>query len=474
MPHNNQVTAFSAPLDDALGPFVPFNTPSNRSQNELILGLKLFGDRGLFTFDPHRWKREGRIKATTGAVFGDIDAGKSALNKIISAEYGAVFNAKRKQRIYADDHRRLNGVSEYSRLAQYYDSRLVTLDEKINVFDKDLGLTMSDHLETTQAIFSSASDGQLPARYMTLAMQAALHLMYERDDAKNVPSAEYLVRILLEIKGSDVNEYLKSVTQQIAIDSIDPTPSTENALEAELVAEDGVDPLVKPVANPTNINWEEFQHDAGIVASHVIRFLTGDFGDTFGGTASIAKKFGSRFCGFDYSGKNDQTVAFLVGFIWRIKTSAQQRDDHRFMFDIENHDENVGLWNFSSYARPMAKALKQARGYQRLTLMTTHRPLDYETVGSAESQVRKLATNMLKDVGFYVIGKYENATDAYAARDYFGLTRYETEQIMRLRPGEYGIKFPGEPLHFFGVPLTPVRRWLIETNAANFEALVRR
>lgn len=468
MSHNQQVTAFSAPLDDAVGPFVPFNSVSNRSRDELILGLRLLNDSSPFTWDPPGWMLSGRTPAMSCCVLGDINGGKSGFNKIIASEYGAVFNGRRKQRVYADDHRRLFGEPEYSRLAKFYGSTLITLDEKINVFDAKLGMTQSEHLETAIAIYESASGGESPRRHMILTMMVALTVMFESQIEARTPSAEYLVEILLRLQSMQGNDYLKSITQRKAIEAF-----------AEADSETAEHPKVSPVQTISsdaafNINWEEFQDDAGIVAEHVIRFLKGDYGDTFGGDKSFADLLSQRFCGFDYSGKNEQTVAFLVGLIWRIKTSALLRGDLRFMFDIELHDENVNLWKYPQYARPMAKALKQTRGTGKLTMLTTHRLQDYSTVGEAGSQVRMLAENMASDIGFFVFTKHSDKDDIDYIRDRFRLSEFEANQIQFLEKGQYGIKFNDEPVHFLEVPLTPIRGWLVETNAALADSATRR
>ena len=474
MPHNSQVTSFNAPLNDAVGPFVPFNVTPPLHNGGIDIGPRLFGPAEHFFMDTMEMMRLKYILKPTFQIYGDIGGGKTSLAKIYGWEGGAIFNGKRKSRVYADNHRNLSGVGEYDRLARLYDSTLINLDEKINPFDSSLGLSISDHLETAVAIYESYNDGASPSRHMKLAMRVALHEMFS-DTQKETPSGELFAKILLNIRKQHGLDYTKSVIEIVRKQDMPKAAETPlSEVRGDEYVERIMDvSLTKDELDSGNINWPEFEIDAGLIAEAVLGFLDGEYGETFGGTASFGDKFGQRFVGIDFSHKNEQTVAFLIAMVLKVKDSATLRRDRRFMFDIEIMDENSALWEIPTFARAMAKRLKHARSEDTTIIQISHRPQDYATVGEAGSQVRALAVNSRKDIGATFFAKFEDRENVDYITEAFGFSRVERSHLMNLDAGQYGLFMPGRPLYFFQADLSPVRKWLVESNAAMLNALER-
>ena len=479
MPHNSQITSFNAPLNDAVGPFIPFNVTPPLHNRGVDIGPRLFGPAERFFMDSMGMMRLRYILKPTFQVYGDIGGGKTAIAKIYAWEGGAIYNGRRKSRVYADNHRNLSGIGEYDRLARLYDSTMIDLDEKINPFDSSLGLSISDHLETAVAIYESYNEGAAPKRHMKLAMRVALHEMLKQEQ-KETPSAELFAKILLNIRKEQGLDYTKSVIEIVSASDAPSAPETplEDLRGNEMLDEKNAErimevSLTKQELESGNINWQEFMVDAGLVAEAVLGFLDGEYGKTFGGTASFGEKFGQRFVGIDFSHKNDQTVAFLIAMVLKVKDSATLRRDRRFMFDIEIMDENSALWEIPTFARAMAKRLKHARSEDTTIIQISHRPQDYATVGEAGSQVRALAVNSRKDIGATFFAKFEDRENVDYISQTFGFSNVERTHLMNLNPGQYGLFLPGRPLYFFQADLTPVRKWLIESNAAMNNALKR-
>lgn len=491
--YNDQVTSFNLPLDDALGPMLPFTMPSNRSDDmAYTLGENYMGPRVSFEFDPVNAKRKRDAFSSTIVFWGDVDSGKSAFGKIFAAEYSAVYNHRRKLRIYADDHRQLHGKNEFQRLAECMNSQLVTIKRRINVFDPDLPLTTADHMETSVAIYEDSNDGRAPVRYQKLCMRVALHKMLvtdtrTSDDDGNPlkpvkPSAERYAAVLLEIGQEETTEFIKGVVQSAkeadeADDAILMNTEERNELtdadakaEAEELAANSSN-LEEKEYNVENIDWAAFREDAGLVATAVLNFLEGEFGNTFGGEGSFADLFSQRFVGIDYSTRGDIVKAFLIAFVMRIKMTAVRRVDMRFWFDIELIDESNKLMAISpTFLRTFARDLKEARNTSRIKFVMLHRPQDLDTLG----EYSELARNAIRDVGIACIGRVsdEDALDALARMYGFGDT--EKAIIRELPVGCYAICYGRGPVVFMRIPLNSFRAYLIETNEANYDALVRR
>jgi len=474
MPHNSQITSFNAPLNDAVGPFVPFYATPPLHNCGVDIGPRMFGAAERFYMDTMSMMRLRYILKPTFQIYGDLGSGKSSIAKIYAWEGGAIYNGQRKSRVYADNHRNLNGIGEYDRLARLYDSTLINLEERINPFDSSLGLGMSDHLETAVAIYESYNEGASPNRHMKLAMRVALYEML-KDEQQETPSAELFAKILLNIRKEHGLDYTKGVIETVRKTDLPSAPVEPlSELKDDEYVERIMDvSLTKEELDSGNINWEEFTVDAGLVAEAVLGFLDGEYGETFGGTASFGDKFGQRFVGIDFSHKNDQTIAFLIAMVLKVKESATLRRDRRFMFDIEIMDENSALWAIPTFARAMAKRLKHARSESTTIIQISHRPQDYATVGEAGSQVRSLAVNSRKDIGATFFARFEDKENVDYITEAFGFSAVERSHLMNLEPGQYGLFLPGRGLHFFKADLTPVRQWLIESNAAMHNALER-
>lgn len=474
MPHNSQITSFNAPLNDAVGPFIPFTATPPLHNGGVDIGPRMFGAAERFFMDTMSMMRLKYIRKPTFQFYGDIGWGKTALAKIYAWEGGAIYNGQRKSRIYADNHRNLDGVGEYDRLARLYDSTMIDLDEKINPFDSSLGLNISDHLETAVAIYESYNEGASPTRHMKLAMRVALHEMF-KEGQRETPSAELFAKILLSIRKEHGLDYTRGVIEIVIKQDLPlaPTAPLYEVSGDEYVERIMEVSLSKEELDSGNINWEEFTVDAGLVAEAALGFLDGEYGETFGGTASFGDKFGQRFVGIDFSHKNDQTVAFLIAMVLKVKESATLRRDRRFMFDIEIMDENPPLWEIPTFARAMAKRLKHARSEDTTIIQISHRPQDYTTVGEAGSQVRSLAVNSRKDIGATFFARFEDRENVDYVTEAFGFSSVERSSLMKLSAGQYGLYLPGHPLYFFQADLTPVRQWLIESNAAMNNALDR-
>ncbi|MDB5159970.1 MAG: hypothetical protein JWO99_233 [Candidatus Saccharibacteria bacterium] len=444
--YNDQTTSFTAPIRDAIGPFSGFSRNYPKDRSGIRLGPMLDVREGLY-FDMPRMRSEGRCGGPLVGILGDKDKGKSTVGKILATEDGAVYNGMKQKRIYADNHRH----TEYAELARYYNNKMIGLDEKINVFDLEVGFTIADHQITGETLFVIANDGTRPVNHQQFVIETAVFKMFA--DTEREKSAESFARILLGLTEQDGYNYLLA--------SVDFKDKTQN------------------------IDWEQFKQDAGYVAQRVVRFLNGSFGKTIGGTGSIAKHLTgenlqgaslgqdklSRATVINFYRKDEATTAFLINYLNRIRTSAEERGDRRFMYDTELHDENYGMWDYFEYSDDTVKRNKRSRTLENapLFVFTTHSLLDY---GSAKYS--ELAFTNARGIDVWFFFGMEKSADREATRDFFKLSPMETERLANLQVGQFGFKVGNEDVRFAEIVLTPMRRRLSYTNKANDDALVRR
>jgi len=383
-------------------------------------------------------------------VLGDKDKGKSTIGKIIATEDAAVFNGKKKKRVYVDNHRH----GEYAELAHFYDTEMTAFDEKINVFDQGVGFTIADHQITAEFLFIKANDGVLPVEHQPFVIETAVFKMFSNPEREK--SAEEFGRILLGLTKEDGYNYLAASINQ--------------------------------VGETSNIDWEHFKRDAGYVAQRVVRFLGGEIGKTFGGTGSIANRLTghetsqgvvrslkegqtSRATVINFYGKNPTTTAFLINFLGRIRLAAELRGDTRFMFDTDLQDENYVMWDYFEYADGKVKSNKQSRTIPNAptTVFTTHSLLDLESV-----KFSKQAFTNVRGIDVWFFFGMEHKVDRDATADFFRLSKTETERLGNLQVGQYGFKVGTEDVVFAEIYLSPMRKKISYTNKANDEALTRR
>ena len=466
MVYNNQITGFTAPIADAVGPFMPYISTKRLCTTGNPRGYYMSSPREVFCWNPNEQKEAHLVERTSYLIVGDIGSGKSAFSKIAMFEDSAIAEDGHPGRGYADNLREIAGKDEYGMLASFMGSEMNAVKRQINPFSADLGFTASDHLATAVSMYESANNGAPPVRNMKLAMRVALAVMLEFDRmGRRHASIEGFADILLNLHQFDAIKHISGVIQAQHRE-LAQLPDQGDTVEFSRVNQ-------AEFTSP-NINWQEFADDAGKVAVAFLNFLDGEYGDTFGGSAPFGVGFGQRFVGLDLAHKPDQVQAFLIEYILRLKDVAARNHDERFKFDIEISDENASLWNYPGFARTMSKRLKYKRGDSTVMYQLTQNLEDYEAVGNTGSTERKLAMNAIRDFGAIVYGRLESPSSLAYAAQVSNLTPLEQSIIKRLNPGQYGIKFPGEPVQFVQVSMNPVRRHLIETNAAVIEAIRRR
>lgn len=464
MVYNNQITGFTAPIADAVGPLLPYISTKRLCTTGNPRGFYMTPPRETFCWNPNEQKETQLTERASYLIVGDVGASKSSFEKIAAFEDSAVVEDGHPGNVFALNTREIAGKDEYGMLAQYLGTEMTDLNKRINPFSTDLGFTASDHLDTVVSMHESSNNGTAPVRNMKLAARVALAEMLKLDQSrKKKAGIETLADLLLNVRSTEAVKHISSIIRD--------QKQEENKIQNE-EGENALDQSNEEEYMPANINWTEFADDAGALGISLLNFLGGEYGDAFGGSESFGVEYGKRFFGLNLAHRSEQVQAFTIEYILRLQGVTERNHDPRFKFDIETWDEIAPFWNYPGFARTMSKRLKFKRGDSTVVYHLTQNLEDFEAI--ANPAERKLAMNAVRDFGAIIYCGLESPSSiAYAAK-ISDLTPLEQKIIQKLRPGQYGIKFPGEPVQFVYIDLNPVRRHLIETNTAVIEAIKRR
>lgn len=460
MVYNNQIMGFTAPVTDAVVPWMPYISTPRLLTRGNPRGHYMTSPRETFYWGPLEQKEEHLTERPSYLLVGDVGASKSAFPKIAIFEDCAVANDGHPGRAFGINMREIAGKDEYGMLALYMGADVSNLTRRFNIFSDNMGFSLSDHLVTAVRVYEASNDDKSPERHMKLAMRVALAEMFAKGGWRGKrPGIGTYISILLSISKSEALEHIKRMLEDRLDDDFDlETEAEVGVTTPEEVQEDTFD--------ITNIDWDEFIQDAGAVATSALNFKTGEFGDIVGGDEPLDMDTAKRFFGLNIAHLTEEKVkAFAVEFIMRLMSSG----DPRYKFDQEMWDEGHGLWNYRGFSYTFPKKLKYKRGDASVLYHATQDLRDFEA-----TKFSKLALNSIKDYGAVIFAKLSSPDSVAFAAEHIDLTPFEQRVIQGLNPGQYGIKFPNEPVQFVQVDLNPIRRHLIETNIAVIEALKKR
>lgn len=405
-------------------------------------------DGRLFSFTDKLWMKDGVISSRVVLILG----GKNHRKTTAAMNLATVLSCNRMPdgsypHVYADGIRMKGLRMEYDPLADMLDSEPVELRDRLNPFDDEFSFTFGQN-ETTALGLVQASKSGIPATSEEeYFLRVALHIMFK--SFGHTKGIETLAKIIQTLSVEDIKDY-ETDTLDAAIRNI----AEEVSEEERSLAQVEIDQLMArgfktvPTKESTEeqpkyekVSLHELRNDTTKLgeatqqlARIITRILFGDFDQRFGGQKSFAKLMSQRAVVFNMSGMNDQTMAFIQGFIWRLKHEAHRTGDKRFIFQIQIHDENYKLWNDPVFAREMSDYLKQIRSYDTTLIMVSHRMRDYASVGTENSPERQRATNMFGDVPIWFVGKLPES-DAQDVVHYHNLDPSWLDVITTLRPG---------------------------------------
>lgn len=467
MVYNNQVSGFTAPVSDATIPWLPFISSKRLLVSGNPRGTYLTSPRETFYWDPLEQKESHLLERTSYLIVGDVGSGKSSFPKISAFEDSAIVNGGHPGTVFAINMREIAGKDEYGMLALYMGAKgMSTLNRRFNIYSDKMGFTLSDHLATTVSIYEASTDGMSPSRHMKTVMRVVLAEMFSPEGLRIAqPSVGRFAQIALSLSRSQAISHIQRV--------LTDEPSTHEVtggFDVEIEKDEGlIDSGENPSDDFANIDWREFASDAAAIASAVLNFKAGEFGDIVGGDEPLDMNTVSRFFGLNIAHLDEKVKAFVVEFIMRLMDVSSRDHNPQYQFDFELWDEAHGLWNYPGFSRVYPKKLKYKRGDSTVLYQMTQDLRDFEA-----AKYSKLALNSIKDYGAVIFAGSASPDSVAFAAEHIELTPFERRVIQNLGPGQYGIKFPDEEVQFVHVPLNPVRRHLVETDIAAIEALRKR
>lgn len=414
-------------------------------------------DGRLFSFTDKLWMSLGIISSRVVLILGQKNHRKTTT----AMNLATVLSCNRMPdgsypHVYADGIRMKGTQMEYDPLAYLLDSVPVELRERLNPFDDEFSFTFGQHETNALGLIQSSKEGIPATSEQEYLLRVSLHIMFKAFG--RTKGIEVLAKIVQTLSVLDIKEYendtldaaIRDIAEQVSeeektaaqaeIDQLLARGMVEVPVETSL-SEDGEeepeDVQTKLVSIHELRNDETKLGEATQELSRIItRVLFGDFDQRFGGQKSFAKLMSQRAVVFNMSGMSDQTMAFIQGFIWRLKHEAHRRGDKRFIFQVQIHDENYKLWNDPVFAREMSDYLKQIRSYDTTLIMVSHRMRDYFSVGTKDSPERQKATNMFGDIPIWFVGKLAES-DAQDVINYHNLDPTWRDVITTLQPGVF-------------------------------------
>lgn len=384
-------------------------------------------------FDPWGLRQAGRVGSPAAAVVGDRGHGKTSLIMHIAMCFAArKGRGGAKFRINGDDHRRDNGVPEYQALAEDLGVEEVPLASyRLNCLDMSMGMTDAQQQGMIKELLKHVFGGKMKPLHSE-CLRYAIKIV--RRDYPSSAELELLPEILRTITKTDIRGLLLDARSEL------PERHAGNQKFQDMQS--------RTVRLHGNILEAAVE-----LASMIEELLDGEYAGIFGGRETLSQVLQNRFVMFDYSGLSDEAVMLVQSMMWYWRAAAIANQDFRFRFDMEFHDENYKLWAYPVYARAMHQYLKQLRAHSTFVVLSTQRLEDYETVGAKSSQIYRLATNAVKEVDIFLIGR-QTPVSAEATGRRLRLTSEEVARIPTLKVGQWGLKIASEPIVWVGVKLT--------------------
>jgi hypothetical protein len=216
-----------------------------------------------------------------------------------------------------------------------------------------------------------------------------------------------------------------------------------------------------PTGEPMDITAEELRQIASELNMVLLRMHGSDFGNTFGGDASLVSYLEDPMVVFDYTGLSKQSVSLFQTVIWSQRAAASRHADTRYRTDVSIDDENHELAKDPVYVEFMSAHVKKVRMDGGILFFITHRLEDYEATRNDE------VINMIGDMDGYFIGRM-GPIEAASLQERLQLSDKTTERLTHLPPHHFCFIVRGYPEVFFiQSPGTPLERTVCETDYAH-------
>lgn len=431
------------------------------------LGVDLDTGEHLF-IDPWLLKHHGLVNSLMTMVLGQKGRGKSTLAKVLCMRLFSLAASNGHLSIRLNNLKPEDGKAEYQGLSDHFRSTVVTLrNQQINIFDRRMLSEETDLLDVAVNV-SEFSAGHPLQRYEPLALQVGMYRMLRDYDA--MVSPEVLEGLLRRLDHRDVEEYYaavdgrlqQSLGRHFSNEALSRLGPDERQRRSEMWSR-----LTNELTRPHHLDLAKFQHDASLTSSYLGRVIHGDMGKLFGGRGSLRPLLTQPATTLDWTGLNTKSTSLMRSLMWKTQTAALVQNDREVIPHLDIDDEDHGSWNNLIYARSKAEYHKIARAFPTMNLQLTHRLADYKSVGEAGSEQRQKATNMLRDIDIWFVGRQND--DHETLRDIqetLGFSKPDAKQLTRLQTGQFALKIGDLKPIFFQLVLVPSEIPVVKTDRA--------
>jgi hypothetical protein len=439
----------------------PFIAPSVSGPEGVPLGPKLETD-GLFAFDPGQQKEDGKVEATTYAVIGSRDSGKTTLTialgyRLSCLQAGHTNGVPNAYRVLNDDRRVENGKPERQRFTEKLRCKIHPLgrEASFNPFDVYMGLSELDFVEIAINLAEQGKEGPL-TEFEPLVLQVAVSKMWH--DYLSQSGPELLELLLRSLSRTDIDDYYERSNRKLVhhLNELPVDIATDTQSQIRLL-----------LGQDISLPWDAFQLSTLKVSGYMGRVLHGDFGGIIGSANSLRSVMTQPMVTYDWTNVTDKAQSLIVGLFEKFQTVATRNNDLAVIPHLHISDEVHQAANNLMYLRFASANIKAQRARHTTLIHSTQYRTDFLSGSDAGTERRALAENIQRGFAGYFIGRHP--LDAVLLDDLqsLGMSRQDVEFTTTLQKGQFGFLIPGRPIEWFQLMLLPSEWDMIASNAAN-------
>lgn len=393
--------------------------------------LGYYSDGTVFRFDMRMLKRLGYIEATILAADGEVGSGKTSLvTKLALDERSRDQGLGNEFRLYMDIVRTNKGMLEGLSLIHELGAEPIDLSKQtINIYDQQMGLEPYEFLAQLVDTYEYVNGLPMPTNKAMVLMAATREF-----SLRCANNAEY--------RNNAHDKMFFKVLAETRVEHIAQAITNGWLLQPDMSAQmqpQSLHDMSHNVISPSDIRLDPGEVDDHVrdILYSLARLSGADYGTSFSGPGSLSAMWTQPVVAVNYTNFTDQAAGYAQQLFWRYKASANRRQDKRFLFSMEIHDENHNLFRILPYARNMANFLKVIRGTDTIVCLVSHRHLDYQAL---PPETREIAVNAMREPQVRFHGAQQDEEVAKAIAAHYGYPTSVRDMILNQEQGSFVVK----------------------------------
>lgn len=378
---------------------------AGRYRNERGRGLAKDINGIVRQFDYAYLRKDRLVPVPLIMIIGQIGAGKTTIAIEIAKGISMLsVRGGKRARLSIPITKRSDEAPEYASFVNFLGSEPVDLADRfadgINIWDKKLPLSFSDHLKN-------------------------MRIMLESDSTKLSSSSKNVLRLSMHEAFQAETPHVRGLNDILTTIDEEKYAALTSSLNLHRNKSGGWIPKHE---------LDAARYD---LSARLNYLMSGEIGDILNGDGSLSDVMTQNVVSFDYTGLEPEVVPFLKGFVWRIKSAAVRNNDNDYFCDVELHDENYEDWESMVYASGTYSHVKKMRGKGSAMILVSQLISDYLSIDGPQG---KLAKNMLSHVGVWVIGQHDEDHIPLIVEKTGIKAEYASSVIPVLPPGSFVVK----------------------------------